>query len=126
MTGASNFVLYDQAGATSDSDTESWYLTPKSSDAMARIVFDRSEAPRLSTLDGLSRAGAYDYALVDADAADWTVLSQGGAASTRVLYEAPTFAGFDWRALALRGKVGEFIRTRPSVRVVEFSGRDPV
>lgn len=127
MTGASNFVLYDQEGATQEGDNEAWYLTPRTVGATAIIVYDRSEAPSLSTLDGLSRSGEYDYALVDAAAADWTLFDTGdasGAESVRVLYEAPTFAGFDWRAVVLRGQVGDFVRTRPSVRVVQFSRTD--
>jgi hypothetical protein len=34
---------------------------------------------------------------------------------TETLYEAPVFAGFDWRAVLLRGKVGEVVRTKPAV-----------
>lgn len=130
MTGASNFVLLDQPAQArarrpqGDAAPQAWYLpslSPASSSTTPDVVFSRVESPAYETLEGLARSGEFDYALVSATAADDAASAPVG---TETLYEAPVFAGFDWRAVVLRGKAGEFVRTKPAVRVVKLPRSD--
>lgn len=126
MTGASNFVLLGPAAPRPSNASAGVALSHVAKDSNwaqtgPRPVFSRSEDPAFGTLAGLALAGQFDYALVDSDAADWTRVE--AAPGVQVLYEAPTFAGFDPRAVVRRGKVGDFVKTRPSVRVVKFDRR---
>ncbi|GAA5982494.1 hypothetical protein JCM10908_006671 [Rhodotorula pacifica] len=120
MTGASNFVLLDQQFAAQEEEGErAWYLPTRSEETTTApaVIYSRSEAPAYETLEGLAASGEFNYALVSADA------STTEAVRIEDLYEARTFAGFDWRAIILRGKVGEFVKTRPAVRVVKLGRR---
>lgn len=129
MTGASNFVLLDlpaqaRAHPVNDAAPRAWYLpslSPSTSTVTPAIVYSRLEMPAFETLQGLARSGEFDYALVSAAAADDEDDEAASApVGTETLYEAPVFAGFDWRAVVLRGKIGEFVRTKPAVRVVKL------
>ncbi|KAG0657084.1 dolichyl-P-Man:Man(7)GlcNAc(2)-PP-dolichol alpha-1,6-mannosyltransferase [Rhodotorula mucilaginosa] len=133
MTGASNFVLLDQpaqarAHLENDAAPRAWYLpslSPSTSTVTPEIVYSRLETPAFETLRGLARSGEFDYALVSAAAADDEDDEAASApVGTETLYEAPVFAGFDWRAVLLRGKVGEVVRTKPAVRVVKLPRSD--
>lgn len=127
MTGASNFVLLDQPNhaRTQSGDPQAWYLSPPGPAAgtiTPDVVYSRVETPAYETLQGLARSGEFDYALVSAPTDNDEAAS--AAIGTETLYEAPVFAGFDWRAVLLRGRLGEFVRTQPAVRVVKLPRSD--
>ncbi|GAA5883193.1 hypothetical protein JCM3774_002415 [Rhodotorula dairenensis] len=126
MTGASNFVLLDRRVGFGPEGAQAWYL-PQVDDNELRppVVYSRSEEPAYESLAGLAESGEFDYALVSASAP-----ATAAAVGVETLYEAPSFAGFDWRAVVLRGgrgrgrgRVGEYVRTRSAIRVVKFSRR---
>ena len=130
MTGASNFALLDQPAQArarrpqGDAAPQAWYLpslSSASSSTTPDVVYSRVESPAYETLQGLARSGEFDYALVSTTAADDAASAPVG---TETLYEAPVFAGFDWRAVVLRKKAGEFVRTKPVVRVVKLPRSD--
>lgn len=126
MTGASNFVLLGPATPRPSNASAGVALSHVAKDSDwakpgPRVVFSRSEDLAFGTLAGLALAGQFDYALVDSDAADWTRVE--AAPGVQVLYEAPSFAGFDPLAVVRRRRVGDFVKTRPSVRVVKFDRR---
>lgn len=134
MKGASNFVLLDRPGQ-GEAD-QAWYLPTTAAVANLTapatrrnpvVVYSRSEAPAYETLAGLAESGEFDYALLSSSATTSTGSGDDDDDGIETLYEAREFAGFDWRAVVRRGRVGELVRTRPAIRVVKFGrshGRD--